>query len=178
MKCDDPESGRKLKDPRLRGDLKECIPIRPRTETFKYKNVDVERNQFPVMLSHAMTTHKSQGMSLDYYVGDLDRSLAPGKKGKSSCQPGLFYTMLSRGKQRKNIKLHNFDKSAIHVNKNALIEMQRMRTDSVLECVHPLVKLGDGSRMCLSNIVSWRKHIQHFLSDKTLSLHSSVFCFT
>ena len=178
VKCDDPESGRKLKDPRLRGELKECIPIRPIMLEFKYKNVNVERMQFPLILAHAMTTHKSQGMSLDYYVGDLDRSAAPGKKGKPSCQPGLFYTMLSRGKQRTNIKLRNFDQSAIHVNKNALIEMQRMRKDSVLECVHPLMKLGDGSRMCLSNIVSWRKHIQHFLSDKTLSLHSSVFCFT
>ena len=59
-----------------------------------------------------------------------------------------------------------------------LVEMQRMRSDSVLDCVHPLIKLGDGSKICYSNIVSWRKHIQHVLSDKTLFLHSSVFCFT
>ena len=125
-----------------------------------------------------MTTHKSQGMSLDYFVGDLDRSAAPGKKGKPSCQPGLFYTMLSRGKHRKNIKLCNLDKSAIKVNNNSLVEMQRMRSESVLDCVHPLIKLGDGSKICCSNIVSWRKYIQHVLSDKTLFLHSSVFCFT
>ena len=85
----------------------------------------VERNQFPVTLAHAMTTHKSQGNTLVYFIGDVDQTPAPGKQRKAPCGPGMFYTMLSRGKTRKNIKLQNFHENCIVVNKEALKEMEQ-----------------------------------------------------
>ena len=85
--------------------------------------------------------------------------------------------MLSRGTARWNVKLQNFQESCIVVNKEALNEMELMRKESVLQCTHPLKKLGKPN-ICLYNLVSWNKHLQHFLSDEAFSLFSSVFCFT
>ena len=177
VKCDNAEAGNKLKDPRLRGELKECIPIKPEVQSFRYRSRDIERNQFPITLAHAMTTHKSQGNTLDYFIGDVNQSLGPEKKRSAPCGPGLFYTMVGRGKSRKKIKLLNFKESCIVVNKEALNEMERMRRECVLSCAHPLQKLGKPS-IILYNIVSWNKHIKHFLSDESFALHSNVFCFT
>ena len=85
--------------------------------------------------------------------------------------------MLSRGKERKNIKLANFDENCIKVNKNAVTEMERMRKESLLDCPHPLKKMSRPS-ICYLNIVKWSKHIEHFLSDTVLAQCCSLFCFT
>ena len=177
IQCDDPKAGNKLKDARLRSEFRELVPIEPVVQPFKYNGTMVERNQFPVTLAHAMTTHKSQGNTLVYFIGDVDQTPAPGKQRRAPCGPGMFYTMLSRGKTRKNIKLQNFHENCIVVNKEALKEMERMRKESVLMCSHPLEKL-DQPNICLYNIRRWKKHIQHFVNDKAFSMYSSVFCFT
>ena len=70
VKCDDPESGRKLKDPRLRGELKECIPIRPIMLEFKYKNVNVERMQF---LYNPNMSQPSLYVVISQYVANLSQ---------------------------------------------------------------------------------------------------------
>ena len=124
-----------------------------------------------------MTAHKSQGSTIEYFVADLDRTQAPGKKKNYNVTEGMFYTMLSRGKERKNIKLANFAKDCIKVNKNAVTEMERMRKESLLDCSHPLKKMSRPS-ICYLNIVKWSKHIEHFLSDTVLAQCCSLFCFT
>ena len=59
VKFDEPKTGISLKDRRLCGELKECVPITARTKRFpKVKNS--ERKQFPVILDHVITVHKSQ----------------------------------------------------------------------------------------------------------------------
>ena len=59
-----------MKDRRLCGDLKECVPITARAKTFllkKGKNIVIaERKQFLLILGHAITIHKSQGSTLTY----------------------------------------------------------------------------------------------------------------
>ena len=106
VKFDNPKAGNFLKNRRLRGELKECVPITARAKRFPSKKgkstVIAERKQFPLILSHEITVHKSQGSTLAYMQGDLNRST--GKKtatGKNYQQPitqGQFYTLLSRAK--------------------------------------------------------------------------------
>ena len=61
MKFDDPKAGNSLKDRRLRGELKECVPITARTKRFPLKKgkstVIAERKQFLLILDHAITVH-------------------------------------------------------------------------------------------------------------------------
>ena len=75
VKFDDPKAGNSLKDRRLLGELKECVPITARAKRFP---VIAERKQFPLILGHAITVHKSQGSTLAYVQGDLNHST--GKK--------------------------------------------------------------------------------------------------
>ena len=177
VKCDNESAGSKYKDARLIQELKYCVPVQPEVVKFNYKGKEITRKQFPFILAHGMTTHKSQGCTIDYFVADLDRTPAPGKKKNHSVTEGMFYTMLSRGKERKNIKLSNFDESSIKVNKGAVTEMERLREHSILYCPHPLKKMNS-PLISYVNIVKWTKHIEHFLSDTAHSEYSSLFCFT
>ena len=153
------------------------MPIKPETAKFKYNGKEITRSQFPFILAHGITTHKAQGGTLNYCYADLDRTPAPGKKKNYSVTQGMAYTMLSRGKNRKNIKLNNFAEECITVNKLAVIEMDRLRNESVLNYPHPLKKMTSAT-ISYVNIVSWTTHIEHFLSDTAHSQFSSLFCFT
>ena len=63
MKFDDPKAGNSLKDRRVRGELKECVPITARTKKFPLKKgkstVIAERKQFPLKLAHAIERYLS-----------------------------------------------------------------------------------------------------------------------
>ena len=68
VKFDDSKAGNSLKD-RLLGELKECLPITARAKRFqlkKGKSTIADRKQFPLILGHAITIHKSHGSSLAY----------------------------------------------------------------------------------------------------------------
>ena len=77
MKFDDPKVGNSLKDRKLHGELKECEPITARAKKFLLKKrkstVIAERKQFPLIFGHTITAHKSQGSTLPYMQGDLNR---------------------------------------------------------------------------------------------------------
>ena len=70
VKFDDPKAGNSLKDRRLLGELKECLPIATRAKMLPLKKgkstVIAERKQFLLILGHAITVHKSQGSTLAY----------------------------------------------------------------------------------------------------------------
>ena len=128
-----------IKDRKLQNGLNECVPITARTKKFPFKKDKItaiaERKQFPLILTHLITVHNSQGSTLNYMKGDLSRST--GKKtvtGKTYQQPisqGQLYTLLSLAKSRHKFFLLNFDPEQIKVNKSALEEMVRMRQESV-----------------------------------------------
>ena len=77
MKFDDPKAGNSFKNRRLCGELKECVPISATSKSFPFTKgkttITAQRKQFPVILGHAITVHKSQGSTLEYMKGDLDR---------------------------------------------------------------------------------------------------------
>ena len=160
---------------RLRG-----VAISAKPKTFDFRKgkttIKTQRKQFPMILAHAITIHKSQGDTLDYMKGDLDQTSQSGK-GKAPVNPGQFYTLLSRAKSRDKVQLLNFDVSHIKVNEAALKEIERMRKESKFSWQHPLLKMS-GNKMCLFNIRSWNAHIKHFLADKVYTDSSDIFCFT
>ena len=128
-----------IKDRKLQNGLNECVPITARTKKFPFKKdkitIIAERKQFPLILSHVITVHNSQGSTLNYMKGDLGQPT--GKKtvtGKTNQRPisqGQLYTLLSLAKSRHKFFLLNFDPEQIKVNKSALEEMVRMRQESV-----------------------------------------------
>ena len=185
VKFDDPDAGNSLKDRRLRGELKECVPITAKTKRFPFRKgkttIMAERKQFPAILGHAITIHKSQGSTLDYMKGDLNRSTgkksSTGKEYKQPISQGQFYTLLSRAKSSDKVLLLNFEPEHIKVNEPALEEMEQMREESLFSWQHPLTKMS-GSKMCLFNLRSWNAHIEHFLSDGVYTSYCSLLCFT
>ena len=180
VKFDDPNSGNSLKDRRLRGELKVCVSITARTKRFPFRKgkttVMAGRKQFPAILGHAVTIHKSQGSTLDYIKGDLNRSTGKkfpsGKEYKQAISQGQFYTLLSRAKSRDKVLLLNFEPEPIKVT-----EMDRMREESLFSSQDPLIEMN-GNNMCLFNIRSWNAHIEQFVSDKVYTSHCSILCFT
>ena len=128
VKFNDPKAGNSLKDRRLCGELKECVPITARINRFPLKKgkstVAAERKQFLLILGHLIAILKSQGSTLAYIQGDLNQST--GKKtaiGKNYQQPisqGQFYTLFSYAKSRDKTLLLNFDPEDIKVNELAI----------------------------------------------------------
>ena len=187
VKFDDLKAGNSLKNNRLRGELKHCVPIRAIVQTFPFKkgntSITVQRKQFPGILAHGITIHKSQGSTLEYMEVDLDRTTQNKRPSKSGhlyltpIGPGQVYTALSRAQSRDQIRLSNFQPEHIKVNQLAVDEMLRMRNNSRFNWKHPLLKMS-GCKMSLLNIRSWNVHIEHFLSDKVYTECCSVLCFT
>ena len=88
--------------------MKECVPVTARAKSFPLKKgkstVVAERKQFPLILGHAITVHKSQGSTLAYMQGDLNQSTgnktAAGKNYQQPVSQGHFCTLLSHAKSR------------------------------------------------------------------------------
>ena len=72
-------AGNSLKDRKLRGELKECVSITARAKRFPLKKrkstITADRKQFPLILGHAITVHKSERNTLTYMQGDLNPSI-------------------------------------------------------------------------------------------------------
>ena len=108
VKFDDPKAGDSMRDRRLRGELKECVPITARAKRFPLKKgkstVVAERKQFPLIHGHEITVHKSQGSTLAYMQGDLNQSTgnktAAGKNYQQHVSQGHFCALLSHAKSR------------------------------------------------------------------------------
>ena len=82
----------------------------------------IKRSQFPLTLPWASTVHKLQGLSLEQGVIDFD----PPKQKPFG--PGQIYTALGRVKTYDNhYCIGEFKKSAINVNKDALLEYERLK---------------------------------------------------
>ena len=172
--------GKTYKNSRLRGELKNCVPITVTNKKFfigKKSNIWVERKQFPLALAHALTIHKSQGSTYTYMTGDMNRTTRSGK-GTVPMFNGMFYTLLSRSKTSDKVKILNFNVDCIKVSEVVKEEMARLRHNRNLSWKHPLFIMGNVNSICLLNIVSWNLHMPHIVSDKCYMDNSDVFCFT
>ena len=57
--------------------------------------INVQRKQYPGILGHAITVHESQGSTLEYMKGDLDRTTQKNSAYKIPiCQGQLHYCLV------------------------------------------------------------------------------------
>ena len=103
------------------------------TKVFPYsynnRTIIVERKQYPLILVHAITIHKSQWNTLDYTIGDFDRTTHKGPN-VAVVNKGQFFILPSRIKSRDKVKLLNLDLSHIRCSEHAFAEMERMKDKS------------------------------------------------
>ena len=125
--------GKELKKTSPRG-LRHLVPIKAITSTFLVydkKTIPVERKMYPGILAYGLTAHKSQGSTYPYIIADFQKQI----NTQSMPTPqGLAYTMLSRATCRAGIRVINFNKADIAVNRAALEEIERMKKESLLHC--------------------------------------------
>ena len=86
-------------------------------------------------------------------TGDLDQT-SRNKNRKAPVSDGMLYTMLSRAKSCDRLKVLKFFENQIKMNKDAVLEMERMREKCALDCTHPLVQMHNSINICLFNIRS------------------------
>jgi hypothetical protein len=68
------------------------------------------RDAIPLKLAFSMTVHKSQGMTLDYVVADLDGAFAKAQ----------VYVALSRAKDENGLEIRNYDAQKVKADSRAL----------------------------------------------------------
>ena len=81
-------------------DVKNCVAIRPETAEWMSDGRRQSRTQFPLRLAWAITVHKSQGMTLDAAVIDLQGS---------RFATGLEFVAFSRVKRVEHLLLIPFE---------------------------------------------------------------------
>ncbi|KAK3100749.1 hypothetical protein FSP39_024640 [Pinctada imbricata] len=161
VKFDDPKVGKNARKQSCHHNL---VPIRPISVTFalteKSAAIQVERTQFPGTLAWGVTVHKSQGSTFEQMVGDMT---TPG--GRTNTMPGQIYTMLSRAKPMKGLRLCSFDPDKIKINSSALSEMERLQSNKQLD-TFGLQKCSSSPLSSVSlaylNIRSLAKHCKDF----------------
>ena len=75
----------------------------------------MSRTQIPLVAGWAITTHKSQGMTLDRAIVDVDRSF----------EPGQVYVALSRVRSLEGLKVRNLLESRMRASETVTEFMKK-----------------------------------------------------
>ncbi|XP_060597221.1 uncharacterized protein LOC132751117 [Ruditapes philippinarum] len=126
----------------------------------KYKNVKVQRTQFPLQLAAGKTVHRSQGDTLDKIVVQL-----PDKKS-----PHMHYVALSRVTTLSGLKnLNPFNPDKFTVSEDVKTEMARLRdTSEVSLCFTPIYTSHHVFSICFLNAQSLPLHLLDIKQDRNL----------
>ena len=139
----------------------------------KSGNVNYQRTQFPAVLAHAITAHRSQGDTLEEVIIDFQ---GEGKE-KPFIVEGSFYVAITRAKQAEKVFLANFDKSYIKSSKVVVDKMKSMRkfhqyvfkkiflSDKIFEDSNKELKIGYLNIQDLTADL----HAEYVNSDKNLN---------
>ena len=123
----------------------------------------IKRIQFPLTLAWASTVHKVWGLSLEQGVIDFDLLK------QKSFGPGQLYTALSRVKTYDNFYcIEEFKKSAIKVNKDALLEYERLKQNDLFSTVKRNAISCDTVTVIFHNVRSLPRHVDDILSDNRI----------
>ncbi len=103
----------------------ESLPITPVTASYNEQNIKCTRKQFPLVLAYAISIHRSQGVTLDKAIVDIE---------DNEFQAGLTYVALSHVKTLEGLLLKpafNFDRLT-KINKSTAMakwckELQHLR---------------------------------------------------
>ena len=99
--------------------IPEPVRIERESCTFEVlKGIFFTRKQFPIMLSFAITVHKSQGLSLKTAIVDA---------GPSCFGCGMVYVALSRVTTLSGLHLVDFDRRKVVCDEKAIAEYNRLR---------------------------------------------------
>ena len=102
-----------------------AVPLEFSKRRFNVKSGDVsyQRKQFPAVVSYAVTSHRSQGDTLEEVI--IDFRPEPGQKAYIT--EGSFYVAITRATRSDDVYLADFDESYIKVNKNVMQKIETMR---------------------------------------------------
>ena len=99
--------------------MKDAVSVKKVKSRFLVmKRLYVSREQFPLILAHAITIHKCQGISLNCAMVDLSDEIF---------SPGMAYVALSRVRTLEGLHLTAFDPKSIMVSTQSLQEINRLR---------------------------------------------------
>ena len=123
----------------------------------------IKRTQFPLTLVWESAVHKVQGLSLEQGVVDFDL------REQKSFGAGQIYTALSRVKTYDNLCcIGEFKKSAIKVNKDALLEYERLKENDLFSTLKRNIISHDTITILVYNVRSLSKHVNDKVSDSRI----------
>jgi hypothetical protein len=135
------------------------VPVKAVTVPFNPKencSVFVERTQYPGMLGWGVTVHRAQGSTYEKMIAHI--ALPQGSYFQ--CKPGQIYTMLSRAKTRKGLKIIGFDSNSLKINSESIQEIARLHNHRLFLHQAPLNTLPDNYTLAVGH-----------LNVRSLSLH-------
>ena len=136
----------------------------------RWASPSIKGTQFPLPIAWASTLHKVQGLNLEQGVIDFDL------RKQKSFGPGQMYTGLSRLKTYDNLYCtREFKKSAIKVNKDALLEYGRLQQNDLFSTVKKC--LGDKVTVLVHNARSLPRDVDNILSDNGI-INNNIIWFT
>ena len=126
-------------------------------------SIAIKRTQFPLTLTWASTVHKVQDLSYQqgviYFVLQRQKPFVPWQ----------INTALSGGKISDDFYcLGEFKKFAIKVNKDALLEYERLKQNDLFSTAKRNTFSGDTVTVLLHNVRSLPMHVDDILSDNRI----------
>ena len=139
---------------------RDWTPVFDVERTFIYNYKTYQRIQFPLKPAAAKTVHKAQGATVDKVVVDLSQKT-------TRKVPHIHYVALSRVKKLDDLYILNLNKAAYALDERVTSEMQRLRTEAVLElCYTPLYKIDPCKiKIAFNNARSLHKHIKEIEAE-------------
>ena len=123
----------------------------------------IKETQFPLTLPWASTVHKVQGLSLEQGADDFDL------RKQRSFSVSQIYTALSRVKTYDNFYcIGEFKKSAIKVNKDALLEYERLKEIDLFSMLKRSIISEDTITILVHNVRSFSKYVNDIVNDSRI----------
>ena len=128
-----------------------------------FTSSSIRRTRLPLTLAWASTVRKVQGLSLEQGVVDFDL------QNQRSLGAGQLYTALSRVKTYDNpYCIGEFEKSAIKINKDALLEYERLKENYLFSRLKRSIISHNTITILVHNVRSLSKHVNDIVSDSRI----------
>ena len=132
----------------------------------------IKRTQFPLTLACASTVHKVESLSLEQGAIDFDL------QKQKSFGSGQMYIALGRVRTYDNLYcIGEFKKSAIKINKDALLEYECLKQNDLSFTVERNAILGDTVTVFVRNVRSLPRNVDDILSGNGI-INNNIIGFT